>query len=104
MNPLIIGSNGHVAAFNPESGVMLWRTKLDTGAGFLSATGYEDVCVLVKDGVVYAGSKGHLFAINAANGNILWHNALSGFGHNDVTLAMDGVAVQLVTKVEKHKN
>ena len=81
MNPLIIGSNGSVAAIDPASGRVLWQVKLDTGAGFFSSTRNEDTSVLVKDGRVYAGGCGHLFCLDAATGQTLWHNPLSGIRH-----------------------
>ncbi len=104
MNPLIIGSNGSVAAIDPASGHVLWQVKLDTGAGFFSSTRNEDTSVLVKDGRVYAGGCGHLFCLDAATGQTLWHNPLSGMRHNDIALAMEGVAVQFVTKVERRQS
>lgn len=104
MKPLIIGSNGSVAAIDPASGHVLWQVKLDTGAGFFSSTRNEDTSVLVKDGRVYAGGCGHLFCLDAATGQTLWHNPLSGMRHNDIALAMEGVAVQFVTKVERRQS
>lgn len=102
MNPLIIGSNGSVAAIDPSSGKVLWQTKLSTG-GLLSATGGQDISVLVKDGRVYAGGAGHLFCLDVATGRTLWHNPLTGLGHNDVALSMEGVSVQFLTKVERRQ-
>jgi outer membrane protein assembly factor BamB len=98
--PLIIGCNGKVAGIEPTSGKVLWTTELNTG-GLFSATARADVCVLVKGGIVFAGCSGHLFCIDSSNGRLLWHNPLKGFGHNDVTLALEGVSVQVVTKVEQ---
>lgn len=92
---LYIGCNGHVAAIRPEDGQEVWRTKL-TG-GFWSVTTYADVCVLEHEGRVFAGSNGHLFCLDATTGQILWHNQLKGLGHNDVTLAMAGKAIQFVS-------
>lgn len=103
MNPLIIGSNGSVAAIDPSSGGILWQTKLSTG-GVFSATGAQDISVLVKDGRIYAGGAGHLFCLDAATGQTLWHNPLRGLGHNDIALAMEGVAIQFVSKVERRQS
>ena len=100
MTPLIIGTNGSVAAINPETGKIIWETSLSTGA-ILSATNYQDISVLVRGDVVFAGGAGHLFCLDAQSGKILWHNSLEGFGHNDISLAMDGVSVQFLTKVER---
>ena len=97
MKPLIIGTNGNVAAIDPATGRELWRTSLKTG-GLISPTTYEDVSVLLKDGLVFAGCCGHLFCLNAASGDILWHNSLSGMGHNDISLAIEGVSVQFQQK------
>ncbi len=100
MSPLIIGTNGNVAAIDPATGSELWRTSLRTG-GLISSTSYEDVSVLLRDGKVFAGCSGHLFCLEAATGGILWHNSLSGMGHNDISMAMECVAVQFMTKVER---
>lgn len=101
-NHLCIGSNGHVAAIDPATGKELWRTKLQQG--MLKATNYADVSVIVREGAVYAGSQGHLFALDAATGQILWHNELPGLGHNDLSLAFDGVSIQYLQKVERQSS
>lgn len=93
---LYIGCNGSVAAIDPSTGRELWRTPLDRG--LFSATANQDVCLLEHDGRIYAGCRGHLFALDAQSGKILWHNELKGLGHNDVTLAMAGKSVQMVTR------
>jgi len=98
-NPLIIGSNGHVAAIAVMDGRELWRTALQTGV--FSATAHSDVSVLVQGGFVLAGSRGHLFCLDAANGSVIWHNELKGMGYNDVSLAMQNVSVQFLQKVER---
>ncbi len=103
MNPLIIGTNGAVSAIDPKSGNVLWKTVLTTGE-FLSSTSHSDVSVLVQGDVIFAGGSGHLFCLEAASGRILWHNPLKGFGHNDISLAMNGVSVQFLTKVETSSN
>ena len=96
---LIIGSNGHVCAIDPESGSEIWRTRLQEG--FFKATNHQDVSVIVKDGIVFAGSQGHLFAIEAESGRILWQNSLKGLGYNDIALAFGGQSVQFIQKVER---
>ena len=98
MKTLIIGINGHVSAVDPKSGRRLWSTKLG-GGSFLASTNHEDVSVLLHEGVVFAGCFGHLFGLDAATGQVLWHNELEGMGHNDISLAMDGVSVQFQQKV-----
>jgi len=97
--PLIIGSNGYVAAIDVMDGRELWRTALQTG--IFSTTSHSDVSVLVQGGFVLAGSRGHLFCLDAENGSILWHNELKGMGYNDVSLAMQNVSVQFLQKVER---
>lgn len=95
--PLVIGTNGFVSAIDPATGHELWRTKLNTG-NFFSSTSWQDVAVVVKGAVVFAGCAGHLFGLSAADGAILWHNELPGLGHNDVAMAIDGVAIQYLAK------
>lgn len=94
---LYIGCNGKVSAIDPASGEEAWRRDLTTG--FLSATAQQDVCVLEHQGSVFAGCNGHLFALDGRTGDVLWHNELKGMGYNDVTLAMAGKSVQVLTKV-----
>jgi len=98
-NPLIIGSNGYVAAIDVMDGREIWRTRLQTGV--FTATSHSDVSVLVLDKFVLAGSRGHLFCLDVENGSILWHNELQGMGYNDVSLAMQNVSVQFLQKVER---
>jgi outer membrane protein assembly factor BamB len=98
---LYIGSNGHVAAIDVETGEEFWRSKLG-GAGIFSHTAYADVCVIEHEGRVFAGSNGHLFCLDARNGEMLWRNDLKGMGHNDVTLAIAGKSVQFVATVHRH--
>ncbi len=98
-HPLVIGTNSHVAAIDPNSGQELWRTKIQSttlGSG-------SDVSVLVKDGFIFAGSNGRLICLDHASGNILWSNELKGLSYNDVSLAMEGVSVQFLQKVV-HQN
>jgi outer membrane protein assembly factor BamB len=92
---LYIGSNGHVAAIDPETGNEVWRTPLG-GSGLFSSTKAADVCVLQHEGRVFAGSQGHLFCLDAATGATLWQNGLKGMGYNDVTLAIAGKSIQFV--------
>jgi outer membrane protein assembly factor BamB len=92
---LYIGSNGHVAAIQPETGEELWRAKLSAGGAF-GSPGRQDVCVLQHRGLVFTGCYGHLFCLHAETGEILWSNSMKGLGHNDVTLAIGDKAVQFV--------
>jgi len=98
-NPLIIGSNGFVAAIDLTDGRELWRTKLESGV--FAATNSQDVSVLVQGGFVFAGSRGNLFCLDVESGSILWNNELKGMGYNDVSLAMQNVSVQFLQKVER---
>jgi outer membrane protein assembly factor BamB len=93
---LFIGSNGHVCAIDPQSGVEIWRTRLQESV--FSATRSEDVSVIVKEGTVYAGSQGHLFALSGSSGDILWHNELKGLRFNEISLAFEGHSVQYLQK------
>ena len=96
-NPLIIGSNGFVAAIDRESGRELWRTALKQGVmGGRSRTG---VSVLVVDGQVFAGSYGHLFCLDLESGAVLWKNEMPSMGYNDVSLAVEGVSIQFLKEV-----
>lgn len=99
---LFIGSNGHVCAIDPQSGVEVWRRRLQEGV--LTATGHSDVSVIARAGVVYAGSQGHLFALSADDGTILWHNEMRGLGYNDVALAFEGQSIQYIQKVERQNS
>lgn len=103
MNPLIIGTNGSIVAIDSSTGEMLWATELRTG-GILSSTHGEDVSVILREGQVFAGCSGHLFCLDAVSGDILWHNDLKGFGHNDVSLALEGVSVQYLEKVVRRSS
>ena len=99
MEPLIIGTNGSVGCVDPTTGNLRWKARLETGS-LMSSTAHKDVSVLLRGSIVFAGCSGHLYCIDGESGAILWHNSLEGFGHNDISLAMDGVSVQFLQKVE----
>ena len=103
VTPLIIGNNGSVAAIDSSTGEILWATELRTG-GILSSTRGEDVSVILRDGQVFAGCSGHLFGLSAETGELLWHNDLKGFGHNDVSLALEGVSVQYLERAPRRSS
>ena len=103
MDSLFIGTNGHVSAIDPANGSILWTTELSGGA-FLSSMSSQDVSVMVHQGIVYAGCSGHLFGLDARSGSIRWHNDLKGLGHNDISLAIEGVSVQFLEKVVRRQN
>lgn len=90
---LYIGTNGWVAAIDPQTGQEVWRTELSSGSLFSSAA---DVCVLEHEGRVFVGSNGYVFALDGKTGDILWENGLEGMGHNDVTLSIAGKSIQFV--------
>ncbi|HXQ36645.1 MAG TPA: PQQ-binding-like beta-propeller repeat protein [Anaerolineales bacterium] len=97
---LYIGTNGCVAAIDPQGGREIWRTELPSGGFFSSGS---DVCVLEHDGTVFAGSQGYVFALDGETGDILWENGLEGLGHNDVTLSIAGKSIQFVsTRTHTH--
>ena len=98
MSMLFIGTNGTVSAIDIATGGVGWTTSLSTGEFFVS-TAHQDVSVLAHDGTVFAGCMGHLFCLDAESGRILWHNPLSGMGHNDISLAVEGVSIQYLEKV-----
>jgi outer membrane protein assembly factor BamB len=100
--PLVIGSNGYVAALNPPTGEEMWRTQLKQG--LFSSTSGSDVSVIVVGSIIFAGSCGHLFCLAIEDGAVLWANDLKGFGYNDVSLAMQGVSVQYLQKVEQRSS
>lgn len=94
---LIIGCNGYVAAIRISDGEEVWKTSLGEGGILgLAATSCQDVCVLVEEGRIYAGCHGWVFCLEPSTGRILWKNGLKGLGHNDVTLARPGQAIQFV--------
>ena len=93
---LYIGSNGHVAAIDPETGGEEWRTVLSSG-GLFATTTAADVTVIQHGNRVFAGCYGHLFCLDAATGKVIWQNGLKGMGYNDVTLSIGGRSVQFVS-------
>lgn len=95
--PLIIGSNGYVSRIDTNTGLELWRTKLLPG--LFGGSSCTDVAVMLRGAMVFAGTHGHLFGLDLNNGQVIWKNELKGLGYNDVALAMEGVAVQFLTKV-----
>jgi len=103
MESLIVGTNGNVLCVDPGTGRLRWQAVLKTG-GLLSSTSCQDVSVLLRGPIVYAGCAGHLFCIDAASGGILWHNPLDGFGHNDISLAMEGTSVQFLQKTVRQNS
>lgn len=94
--PLIIGSNGYVSRVDPSTGQELWRTKLLPG--MFGGSSCTDVSVMLRGQMIFAGTHGHLFCLDLNSGQTLWKNELKGMGFNDVALALEGVAVQYLSK------
>lgn len=90
---LYIGTNGWVAAIDPQNGAEVWRTQMQTGGLFGAGS---DVCVLEHEGQVFVGCNGYVYALDGETGNILWENGLEGMSHNDVTLSIAGKSIQFV--------
>jgi outer membrane protein assembly factor BamB len=101
-SPLVIGTNGYVAAIDRQSGAEIWRA--DISGNMFSGPGRNDVTVLVADGVVFAGSHGHLLRLDLQTGRELWRNELTGMGHDDVALALEGVSIQFLQKVVRNSS
>ncbi len=60
---------------NGQVGALLWRTRLLSGPGLTSGTGYEigHVSVLKEEGVLYCNcGAGLVVAVRAEGGNVLW--------------------------------
>src|SRR5262245_51593797 len=96
---LFIACNGVVAAIRPDDGTEVWRATLRLGV--FSQTSRQDVCLLEHESRVFAGCYGYLFALDAASGEILWQNELKGLGYNEVTLAMAGKSIQIISRTER---
>ncbi len=82
MDYIIIASAGRVAAINPLSGNIKWKTRLKAAHKV-----HGDVTLLVEKDVIYAGCAGHLFCLDRHNGTIKWHNGLKGWGFSPISIA-----------------
>ena len=94
---LIVGTKGQVVALDTDSGIEVWRTPLPLGDLFASRQ--APVCVLKKEGVVYAATSGFVFALSESDGSLLWKNELAGLGYNEIGLALDGVSMKTVREI-----
>jgi outer membrane protein assembly factor BamB len=66
-----VGIKGTAVALDPNTGAILWKTRL-TGSQFVN---------LVSDGErVFAVNQGEVYCLDARTGAILWHNPLKGLG------------------------
>ena len=104
MPAIYIGISGHACAIDTGTGATLWKTALPTQGVFGESTPRADTSVIVRDGFVFAGVFGNLFCLDAKTGRILWKNELPGLGYNEVCLAMEGVSLQILTRVVKQSN
>lgn len=80
---LYLGTNGHVAAIDPATGVEVWRVKLESHAL---------VTLLVRGNMVFAGCRGILYGLHGQTGRVLWKNDLPRMSYGHICLAMEGVA------------
>lgn len=81
IEPLYLGTNGHVAALDPRTGERIWRTKLRNGGWG------QFVSLSLDDTRVYAGHYGLCHALDRFNGTPLWTNDLPRMGYTMVLLA-----------------
>jgi outer membrane protein assembly factor BamB len=83
---LVLGTQGHVAAFDKKSGSQIWRTDLKDGALFTSGNSF--VTVLIDADKVYVHAHAELYGLDLLTGQKLWHNPLKGFGMSLGVLAI----------------
>jgi hypothetical protein len=83
--PLYVGTNGFVAALDPDTGQEHWRTKLPKCGGV-----GDPVAMLIKDGCLFAASHGRVWCLDKEDGTIHWTNGLPRMGFHAVLLAMEG--------------
>jgi len=76
---LYIGIHGSVVALDPESGTILWTTRLRTGSSL--------VPLQVEGERLYALSGGEISCLDAQDGTLIWHNRLRGLGMGFACLA-----------------
>jgi outer membrane protein assembly factor BamB len=66
----------------------------------LGANAHKDVTVLDDEDHVFAGSSGHLYCLDAKTGEILWKNDLKGLGFQNISISINGSAIEILTKIE----
>lgn len=89
MNPadlLLLATKNHVVALHKDTGVILWKTKLNGGFGA------EFVSLLADDQLVFAHARGAVSCLELATGKTLWTNELKGLGYGLASLAFPGGA------------
>jgi|GEM_PF-643382 len=85
--PLYIGTNGHVVALDPWTGVELWRTKLPRCVGMGAI-----VSITVKHNLLFAGASGRVWCLDKRDGRVLWQNNLPRLGYYYVQLTIEGAS------------
>ncbi len=85
--PLFVGTNGYVAALDPDSGQELWRTKLPKCGGH-----GEPVAMVIKGSRLFAGANGKVWCLDKSDGSVCWMNGLPGTGYHTVLLALEDAA------------
>ncbi|GEM_PF-241190 len=64
---VVTSDNGHVLAFNPNSGIPVWSTKVD-GSGFFSP-----ISIHASNMTLLASRDGHIYALDIYDGSELWN-------------------------------
>jgi outer membrane protein assembly factor BamB len=82
--PLFVGTNGYIAALDPDNGQELWRTKLPKCGGI-----GEPVAMVIKGGHLFAGANGKVWCLDKSDGRVCWTNGLPGTGYHTVLLALE---------------
>lgn len=91
MEKIYIGSNGKLAAINPQNGEIIWQVKLTSSFN-------SDVSIIEKDNYLFVGCYGKIYGVNKQNGEILWTNELSGWGYGNIGIANEGISIQHKSK------
>lgn len=80
--------DGNVSAYDPQTGKLAWRQKLDTRLSSGPGVGGGMVVVVTSDGVV--------IALDASNGDERWRSDVGGESLATPVIAPNGVVVQTV--------
>ena len=85
VEPLYVGIKGHVIAMQQDTGVELWRTKLE-GARMRA----HDFVHLLRDrDSLFASYNGEVYCLDPKTGEVRWHNQLRGLGTGLTSLDSD---------------
>ncbi|MBO9634087.1 MAG: PQQ-binding-like beta-propeller repeat protein [Chitinophagaceae bacterium] len=93
---LIAGISGSVWAIDKRTGTEVWRTILEKA--LFSRSSPSDVSVLIDGDLIYAGCNGRVYGLSATTGEILWVNKMKGAGYNEISLAVQGVNTQFISR------